>query len=423
MSNRHEDDAKRVLQELDQEIRSRGHGAIREVERALGRSVGWWQRRVESGDLNLSQLLAVLGKLGLNPSRYLKMALDDGQELDLDLPRGKPPRIVGKAWNRIAAGNAGDLGRGYLDEIDRLRYDAPRLALERAEAIIDHVPLEDLPLLLGIAGSAYRLWDIRLDEAEHAIRAGIKIALERRDQRSYAELLQRLSYVISDRADFAGALQLTERAMIIHVVNGEMSGVGKSLVDQGLCLSKLGRMREAIHAQEAALKYLPSEQNAYRFAAVQSLALYYLRSGDVEKACELAKQAEGLVAGLAASARAKLCWLKAEICTNLKEYDQAERYLKAAIDIFSSIHYGETALATTDLIRIQLLRGYPRAAYTTAQTMYQLVEPLRGNPIVAAAVSDLLRVGQASLELALVEGVKSRLEKARVRREWRTLCV
>ncbi len=56
-------------------------------------------------------------------------------------------------------------------------------------------------------------------------------------------------------------------------------------------------------------------------------------------------------------------------------------------------------------------------------SMRALLEPLRHHKLISDAIGDLLRCGQASLTLALVEVVKSRIEDERQRNQemWQAL--
>jgi hypothetical protein len=54
--------------------------------------------------------------------------------------------------------------------------------------------------------------------------------------------------------------------------------------------------------------------------------------------------------------------------------------------------------------------------------MRALLEPLRHNKVISAALGDLLRCGQAGLTLALVEQVRARIESERKRKQaWQLL--
>lgn len=414
---------RQVLDQLRREARAAGHGWVGRLEKALGKHRGWLRQRRWAGSIQLGHVVDSLEVLGLAPARFFRKALGGEASEKLNPLRETPPAIVAKAWQRLAAGTPGDMGRGYLDELDRSRYEKPRLVAERAEELVEHVELEHLPLLLGVAGSSYRFWDMRLDEAEHAIRAGLEIAHQQEDLSAIGNLLQRLAYVVADRGEHAEALRIAEKAMGTHVIAHDMVGVGKSLVDQGMFLFYLGRYLEAIRTTKAALIYLPDAERANRRAALQYLSAFHHKLGELQIAREYATRAEELVEGMDLVAKGKIVWLQAKISEGLHEYTEAERSLKEVVEIFRPIHHGETALATTELVRVQLLMGRPEDAFQTARTIYPLVEHLGSNRIVSAALDELLRAGLEGLRLTLVERVRARLEKARERREWRSLRV
>ncbi|HEX9734004.1 MAG TPA: tetratricopeptide repeat protein [Thermoanaerobaculia bacterium] len=420
MDDAHDESARCLIGMLDEEIRGRGWGAIRGVDRVVGRDRGWWQNRVKAGDLSVVQLLTVLDHLGIEPGRFLRKALGGEPGWELDRPRGEPPEIVVRAWERVRAGKEGKgVGRDYLDSLDERRYEEPweveRLALQD----VDDVELPLLPRLLGVAGSALRLL-IRLDEAEHAIHAGIGISLEREDQMAVGDLLQRLAFVVADRGEYADALGIAERAAILYLRTGDRIGVAKALVDQGIWLYYLGRPQEAIIAFESALRDLPARATLHRFTALQDLGLCHQILGDVEKALRYLSAAEELTPN--ANAEGKLSWFRSSIHRDLGQLEEAESQLCRTVEIFRGLHHGEAALTTCDLVRIQLLRGRPGDAYLTATSMRALLEPLRHNKVISAALGDLLRCGQAGLTLALVEQVRARIESERKRKQaWQLL--
>jgi tetratricopeptide (TPR) repeat protein len=422
MDDAHDETARRVVRTLDEEIRGRDWGAIRGVDRAVGRERGWWQNRVKAGDLDLRQLLTVLGHLGLEPARFLRKALGGEPGWELDRPRGEPPEIVVRAWERVRAGKEGKgVGRDYLDSLDERRYEEPweveRLVLQD----VDDVELPLLPRLLGVAGSALRL-AFRQDEAEHAIHAGIGIAREGKDALAVGDLLQRLSYVVADRGEHAEALRIAEKAAILYLRAGDRLGVAKALVDQGIWLYYLDRLREAITTFETALRDLPDCEKRNRFSALQVSGLCHQNLGEIEKALQYLKLAAELTPDK--NAEGKLLWLRSSIHRDLGQLDEAMRHLVRTVEIFRDLHHGEAALATCDLARIQLLRGWPADAWRTATTTRALLEPLRHNKIISAALGDLLRCGQAGLTLALVEQVRARIESERRRRRgWQLLRV
>ena len=408
-------DAERLVRTLDQEIRSRGRGAIRAVDRATGHSEGWWQHRAESGNITVRQLLKVLDHLGLDPVGFVRRALGAEGGLELDRPRGEPPEIVAKAWQRVRSGAEGSgVGATYLDTLDQQRYQQPGEVVKLTLWAVDHAELELLPHLLGVAGSAWRLL-ILLDEAEHAIHAGIEIAEQRGDRATVGNLLQRLSYVLADKGDREEALRLAERAAVIFLRCGDRFELGKALVAQGIWLYYLDRTTEAIETHEIALDHLPRDPSRPRCAAFQCMGLAHQRLGNLNAAKESAIAAEAAATANDDRVIGKLLWLRARIHADLEELDQAALLFGEVIAIFRELHHGETALATCELVRVQLLLERPEDAYQAATAMRVLLEPLRHNKIISAAIGDLLRSGRTGLTLALVQRVMARIEDERQR--------
>jgi tetratricopeptide (TPR) repeat protein len=418
-------DAQRLVEALDAEIRRRGHGAIREVDRAAGYSEGWWQHRAASGDIGLRQLLKVLRHLGLHPAGFVRRVFGRDEEPELDRPRGTPPEIVVKARERLRSGEEGSgVGQTYLDTLDERRYHEPQEVVRLTLWAVDHVELALVPRLLGVAGSALRL-SILLDEAEHAIHAGIEIAGERGARATVASLLQRLAYVVADRGNRAQALRLAERAALIFLRIGDRAGLAKATVDQGIWLYYLLRFEESIEAHRVALDQLPADSERYRFTAFQCLGLNYRELSQPQEALRYAKEAENVAvrAGIEEWARNRLFWLQAQIHADLSDLDQAALLLSAVVESFRVLHPGEAALATCELVRVHIRRNQPEEAHLAATSMRALLEPLRHNKIISAAIADLLRCGRAGLTLALVERVQARIEDERKRHQqmWRSL--
>jgi len=416
--------SERLVRALDREIRSRGHGAIRAVGRALGYGGGWWQHRVASGDIGVRQMLGVLDHLGLDPVKFVRRTLGEEESLELDRPRGEPPEIVARAWERLySEAEVTGVGTAYLETLDRQRYREPEEVVTMATWAIDHVELELLPRLLGVAGSAYRL-SIRLEESAHAIHTGVEIAESQNDQSAVGNLLQRLSYVVADRGDRHEALRLAERAAMIFLRLGDHQAFGEALVAQGTWLFYLERFEEAIGTQEAALDHVDSSALRHRCAAFQIMGLAHQQLGLLNAALDNFGAAQEAAKGIEDWARGKIIWLRARIHADLEQLEQAAELFKEVVEIFCGLHHGETTLATCELVRIQLLQGQPETAYSTATTMRALLEPIRSNQIISAAIGDLLRCGRAGLTLALLKRVEAQIENERQRDQaWRSLQV
>jgi tetratricopeptide (TPR) repeat protein len=402
-----------LVEALDREIRSRGYGSISQLERALDEQTGWWHYRRRNGDLRLQDLLAVLEHLGLHPIAFLRRHLSTPEGLDLDRPCGEAPPIVEKAWDRVIQGqDAPGVGDDFLEALDRRRDHDPETALKLAEASIPVVELKRLPRLLGIAGSAQRLL-LLLDEAEHTLHAAIQMAYEQGDLVCFGNLLRRFSYVALDRGHRATALALAERASVHLLRGGDFEGLAKVAVEQGLCLSYLDRDEEAFQCFQTALARLPEDALRYRCAALQNMARVYENQGQLESALRCLAEAEKLSEAMGARHRAKLLWLRARLLIKLDMHAEAAELLWDVVNTMRSCHLGEAALATCDLVQVQLKLRAPREAYLTATSMRALVEPLHNSKVITAALAELLRAGQEGLTLALVERIKRQIESER----------
>jgi tetratricopeptide (TPR) repeat protein len=404
-------DAERLVYRLDQEIRSRGHGSIRAVDRAAGHRAGWWQHRADSGDIRVHQLLTVLDHLGLDPAGFIRRALGSEGSLELDKPHGRLPEIVTEARRRTqsASTKRGVLDIAFLESLEEQRHhdaeEVPRLALWA----VDRIDLTLLPRLLGISGSAF--WSLlQLDEAEHSIHTGIEIAQASNDRAALADLLNRLSYVISARGDWHEALRIAEKAAVTGLRVGIRDEVGRSLVAQGIWLYYLNRALESIEAMKAALDYLSPDSRRNRFAVFQVSGLAHQVLGENRTALNNVDAAQHMLPPDNEWARGKLLWLKGKITADLGQWDEAALILEEVGQIFSKLHYGEAALATCELVRLRLIQGRYETAHETATRMRALLEPLRSNKVISAAISDLLRHGQAGLTLALIQRVMAQIK-------------
>ena len=418
---------RQVHQLLEGKLKAAPRGAVTKACLHLGRSESFLRKKRRSDQparLDLGDFVDLCDFLEEDPAVVLGEAVGSEPERGLGPPAGEPPAIVPKAWERFRScpeSRRRRIDREVLEQLDTLRYEQAERVVRQTEELVDHVDLEILPRLLGVAGSAYRLWDIQLDAAQHVIEAGLQMAKLRGDQGATGDLMQRLSYVAGDHGLHEAALEVAERATGVLVRAGDLVGVGKSLVDQGMWLYYLDRPLEAIKAQETALRRLPESVAFNRLTALQGLALNYHSLGKDDQAFELAQEAKDLCRDFDPSKLGKVLWLEARISMGLKDYALAEKSLLKAVQIYLPIHHGETVLATTDLVRVRLLQERPFDAWETAKTLHKLMWPLRTNRIISAAIADLLRVTSGGLTLALVERVRAKIERERERPSWRSL--
>jgi tetratricopeptide (TPR) repeat protein len=408
------------VEAIDDELERRKWGAISRMEKALGvAGQGWWQARRKTEDIYIGAMVEILEHLGLDPGRFVTKVLGKDSDLVLDQPIGEPPEIVVRAWERFRSKGplVETVAEANLETLDRMRYAAPKEAIRQALTTLGYCSRPMIPRLLGVAGSTWRLL-LDLEKAEHALYAGLKMLEELKDPRAILELAQRLCYVRSDQADFAGALRLSEKIAMGYLRLQDRIGFGKSLVDQTVWLSRLDRFQEAINMGISALDFLPETEARNRCATYQVIAYNFREINDLEKAWRYLRLAEEISGTFGDKwCQDKLLWLRGNLLSDLGRTDEAAEILWKAVEMFATTNLSDMALATCDLVRVELLAERPAVAREAAQKLRFLVEPLRDNPVVSAAISDLFYKEGAALTLALVQDVRFRLESELIRGE------
>ena len=442
------DELRRIYRALERELRAAGPGSVSRAQKAAGVGKNYLrqlQLRLAAGEqrgFDLAVLLRVLELLEVDKEDFFA-DLFGGAPEPIDRLRGEtarlgePPEIVA----RVRLLLAGEEWRPppqpsplsmpvTVRKLDDHRFKDARKTLQLISGALEHVEagLEPrwaaLPLL-AVWGSARRMVFDQpgaLDQAQQALMAAYELAEPAGDSAALGDLLQRLAYVVADRGDREPALALTDLAILRHTTAGHRRGVGRSLVDRGLWLLYLGRPRQAIEALKAALEHLPDDEQRHRFSAFQNLGLCYQKIGKPEQARHYADLAEAAVDGLGDWLGGKLRWLQAALSIDLHELELAERYLGEVIAVFEPIQPVDSAVATTDLVRLQLRDGRPADAYESARKAVHLIGALKGNRIAAAAIEDLTCCAYAGrgLSVALVDRVARRIREGWERQKRRS---
>ena len=334
---------------------------------------------------------------------------------------GKPPAVVAKVRDLLLLEEWQPLSEmpEPIRELDAHRYRDANEALAIARGDLIKVGASLLPLawgvpLLGVYGSALRMTDA-YDPAFLTLVAALEAIEPKRDLATMGDLLQRLAFVIAGRsADYRRAHALARRAADCYMRVYDLNRVGKTFVDRGLWLYKLGDLEEAILMQQAALKYLETREHRHRFGALHGLAIYLRELGEVKSAMRYAELARELLSHVGPWLAANLTWLDARIAVDRRELESAEGLLRQTIENVSSISAEAAALATSELVRVLLLQDQSQEAYVTAKTMIGYIIPLEDrSPAAAAAALDLLRCGQAGhgIDIKLVNRVVAVLEE------------
>ncbi len=435
-SERMIDQLRRIYWELDRLVDAAGHGATSRIQLAAG--LGGSFLRDQRGRLlagrdkgyDLSALLRVLQALRIEPGVFFGKIFGSFGPIALTQLEahglGDPPEIVARVKDFLLFEEWQPLAEvpEHVRELDAHRYrnavDAARFALTGLEEVVagPRPPAWGIPLL-AVYGSALRMTD-DFDGAQQTLVTALELAEPTGDEATLGDLLQRLAYVVADRrGDYRRASQLSRRATDYHNLVEDSNSVGKTLVDRGLWLYKLGRPDQAIRMQHRALRRLEAGEHRHRFSALQVLGLCNRDLGDLENAHKHASQAAELAPLVGSLLTAKLLRLQAKIAVDRRQYEAAEEHLREAIEVFFPISAGEAALATTELVRVLLLQDRSTEAHEAAKTMAQFIIPLEEKSRVAASAAlELLRRGQAGhgIPMELVDRVADVLEEERAHR-------
>ena len=414
---------RRIHQIVKARIREGGPGFGARLAEELGVSEGWIRDRRSVGSFETGYLFDVLDFIGLDPVRVIRQVAESDPTEILDPPPGKPTEVVHRAWMRLATEDgdgAGEVSAEELEKLEGMRYEDPEKCVRLALEAVERVAHEDLPRLLGLLGSAWRVLG-KLRDAEHAIYASWQIALYKENHLAAAQAVQRMAYVAVGRGDEQEALRISKEAVILYSMLGDLTSMGKAFVDVGVCFNYLGHPEESILAQKTALRLLPVSEKRNRFSALQNLGRNYEDLGDYHKAKQYAQRARDYTADVEPALLAKLVWLQARISLKLRQWPEADAQLREVIELLGPSCPLETALASTERVRLQLVMGRPHDAYEIVQTMFKLVESLEDSPVASAAILELFRCGTGSLKLSAVNRARAQIKKERERLKRRSL--
>lgn len=414
-----------------------GYGWQTFLSRKLRRSHGYVNQAVRRRNLQISTLLEMLDTLGYDiidflaevsgtsgqqdPMARLKVR---GQQIEPEIPR--VVHEVRARLDRLPETPSGKLDRGEQELVDSIaegRYEDPRLAAVNAERALaelldtsDPAHLHSAIPLLAEWASAQR----RCDEPDGALWALLHcfrwVAATRNHARK-GDLLQRLAHSYSDHfGDYAGALQLSERALVEHTLGDHRLGIAKTLVDRGFWLFNLNRHRESLESNQKALQLLPKAERRHRFGSFMNQALSSRALGDYEQM--LAQMAQAWAIEPKGLYVAPLRWLEGTVAAEERRFDAAESAFLDCCRLFEANSPVNTALVSLELIHLYLVQGKRPLACHVAKEMARLVWPLRRFPIAEAAVTELVRKAtKCEISETVLLHTRQKISRARARRE------
>ena len=436
---------RRVLKVLAQERALHGHGSAAEIDQRIGRSEGYLGR-VLRGEIGLQteMLFRIFDVLEVDPAAFFAtvVGLRIRPEMYLDrmartlVERTEPPFIplaedFRPRLDKLLARKRRDIPSGdapaipwleALGEIDERRFSDPTStrqamsdvltsALEDVEGSVhDRTLRQALARGLGIASSIERIEGRALHavgylQAAFALLEGSRTSL-------YAEMLERACYQIGDQGDYKTAVEMARQATEIYTRQGNLAGVGRSLVDRAVMVYKIGTPEETLHLYRGGLRYLPPTAWQNRFAAWQGMGMCHLNLEQVVDADHCARQAAAEHATRRGLNWWRLVWLQAEAAYRLGELERSEELYRQIKDAFEEAgHPLDVALLSLQMARVLLSASKMRDMQRLAASSMSLLRPLRRDKLACAALHEFTRLTlTGELTIRWIEQASRRLE-------------
>ncbi len=389
---------KAVHQALKPHLRAAGVGA---VEERIGKSRRFFENVRHRGSLRLKDFLATCAVLDLDPVELVKEALDDRI-----VPGVRPPLIVSAAWKRLRDDGPG-LGEERMAELEAAVQAQPRKARSALTRELPGASREQLPQLLGLCASAFRV-ESDLARAELMLRHAREIArtLELRD--AEPDLLIRMAYLALERDRLPNALRWAREGTLGHARLGDREGQGRGFRTIGMLRYYTGEYGEAIYEVEAALAKLADPLR--RLAAHQLLGVCHAAMGAENEARDELAEARALATDAPRWMLGKLTWLEARLERSSRRLD----LLQVAKEDLRPARPTDCALLSIELIEEALAMEHQELA---EQEVFGLCALLERNlsPRIEKAIARLIR-NRDMLTPPLVAQIRRSVEKGHSRR-------
>ena len=310
----------------------------------------------------------------------------------------------------------------YLEHLDALRYDDPKQARQNAEAaamkLIPRLPgsrsrrIELQLKAMGVFASCHRQQG-RWATAARALRVALGVARRHGLSGITGDLLQRAACILSDNGRFEEANSLLDEALVIYYDLDWEEEQGMVMVERGTALLSLGRYTDAITVLERSLNLLSRNSlrtRRNRLAAHQRIAFAHRELGALEQAEASLAQAIKESEGAGRLTRASLLWDYGTITLKRRSYEDAEKRLRTAADLFDQLKHPTKALIVLDLTHALLGQRKNLEAAATAMGMAKYLTAFRGNKVAEATISELVQLAvRGELSMSVVRQTSTQL--------------
>ncbi len=181
---------------------------VRAVEIRIGKPPRFFENLRQRRTMKVRDLFATCSALGLDPVELMRQTVEER-----DVPTIRTPRIVSRARARLRKPGPG-LGEERLAELEAALQSQPRQTRTAIGREIGQAAREELPRLLALYGSCYRV-ESDLERARVVLGHARDLARELRLPAAEADVLVRLAYVDLERDRLHEAMGLAEKATVI----------------------------------------------------------------------------------------------------------------------------------------------------------------------------------------------------------------
>ncbi len=414
-----------VTEELRRRFQLAGKGSVSRIQEQLGLGKRYFlnQRRKTRQRYDVKVLFDALEALEIDAAEFFASVVGPPDPVAAfrhraaTMLRGckRLPRILVLERER-SSDAGGDPVVADFDELDAGRYEEPKKVKRRATAIVSGLDAPEVPRLLGCYASACRV-ENQLDEAQIVLGRAMELADELNDEDLMADLIQRASAIAADRADLEEALALIEKATLGYSRLGDLVGVGKTLIHQGVYLSCLRQYEPALRCYKTASEMLAHEESAemdrYRVSSFLNRAVLYRMKGELDEAERLAYRARENAGNVGRALLGNIQVFQASLAKARGQYDQAARFLRESIKTHGDAAPRDVTYSVVELCRLQLEQGRPIEACKTAKLLLPMMERLEKNRWISSYITELLRcaVAGSGMTTALVDRVAQGLKK------------
>ncbi len=314
----------------------------------------------------------------------------------------------------------------YLEYLDVLRYDKPKLAARLLETVaLDVIPdlacsqsrrLDLQCRTIALFGDVHRL-TADFPTASKAVSFALETARKHSLEKTIAIVLKRGAFLLSDHGQFEQALILLRERFEIYFDLGSNVDMGKTLVDRGIMLTNAGNLSAAVRVLARALELLPTmtpDLRSYYISTYSALAYGYEQMKDFDNAEKWLDEAIATFSTEGGISQAKLIWHQGRIAYARKDFPVAKHRLETALELFDERTSAEAGLVRLDLTRVLLASGQIRSAIEIALQMASFLTRYRKNKVLEAAIADYTRLAlEGKLTIAAIDRLQPKLEQRR----------